>query len=70
MTPAEARQLLHEDALIQREQQGLSVSEWEERISEEKHLREATALAGARTIDAITRFVWQWDRQDKKRKRR
>lgn len=68
MTPAEANELLYDDALLSKEE-GLSVMEWEERLSEEKTLREASAIVGPRVVDALTRIVWQWDRKTAKRKK-
>lgn len=67
MTPSDARQILHEDAVLHVTE--LSVNEWTTRIAEEPQLKEAADLVGARTVDAITRFVWQWDRPGKRKKR-
>jgi len=62
MTKQEAHYLLFQDAVLSRKEENLSVSEWEERITEEPLLRDASDLAGQTVIDAITCFVWGWDR--------
>lgn len=62
MTKQEAHYLLFQDAVLSRKDDNLSVSEWEERIMEEPLLRDAASLAGQTVIDAITCFVWGWDR--------
>lgn len=45
MTPADARQILHEDAVLHVTE--LSVNEWTTRIAEELQLKEAADLAWA-----------------------
>jgi hypothetical protein len=66
MTPPEARELLHIDAIVQKNEEMMSASEWEERVNEEKVLREAAALAGPGVVNAISRFVWKWDQPTRK----
>lgn len=68
MTPTEARKTLHEDAYFQKEVELLSAFEWEDRVSEVKHLRDAAEIAGVRVIQAISAIIWEWDRFLEKRR--
>ncbi len=63
-----ARQLLYEDALLQ-QRELMSAAEWEERVREEKLLREAAEIVGQVAVDAISKMLWRWDRPTRKMKR-